>query len=485
MPAFPATEGTLQMHKRIPIIVVIVVVLLCLPFITGMLTESHVRQRLAAMSSNPVVIAELQSYDRGWFTSTARIDIGLSPQYVAQLQADGPPPGADFLSQRLSVLVEFAHGPIAIRDGAHFGMSKVIARADPDTPVAAALRERFGMPYLFEFRGRAGFGGGLDFDADVPPIDHSDDGSELTFSGLRADGSLDDDRLIARANIEALDYSNPFVSAVVDAVRTDADYEFRPDDLALGSFGLTIERIVVSSGLLGTEPIFNATGLNFSSDIGIDAAGTDMHIGVNYGAEAVAAGARFALADADIGMALGELDAAAMQQYYSIMRRTAAASAADAGQMLTELAPVIDRLLERGPSLRLDPIRFSLNGEPLSANVLIETNPGALPASGVYDVDDPALWLAYATLQADANVSKALAETLAVQFARTQLAAFGGETASDDDLDAMAEAQGGFLLVSLAGQGLIVDMGDTYVTNVRFGAGELTVNGTLVPLGLP
>jgi uncharacterized protein YdgA (DUF945 family) len=473
------------MRKRVPIVIVaIVIVLLCLPLITGMLTESHVRERLAAMSSNPVMTAELQSYDRGWFSSTARIDIGVSPQYLAQMQAGAPPPGIDFLSRRLPVLVEFAHGPLAIRDGAHFGMSKVVAHPDPDAPITTSLREQYGMPYLFEFRGRAGFGGGLDFDADVPPVDHSEGGNELAFSGLQVDGSLDGDRLIARASIASLDYSNPFASAVVDAVRTDADYEFRTGDLALGSFDLTIERIVVSSGLLGTEPLFNATGLKFSSDIGIDDAGADLHLGAYYGAEAVAAAGRFMLTDADVGMAVGELDAAAMQQYYAIMRRTASASAADAEQMLTELAPVIDRLLEGGPSLRLDPIRFSLDGEPLSANILIETDPAALPANGGYDIGDPALWLAYATLQAEANVSKALATTLAAQFARTQLAAFGG-AAAGDDLDAMAEAQAGFLLVTLAGQGLIIDTGDAYTTTVRFEAGQLTVNGTAVPLGLP
>jgi len=41
------------------------------------LTESHVRERLARMSDNPIVVAELRTYERGWFSSTAKVDVGL------------------------------------------------------------------------------------------------------------------------------------------------------------------------------------------------------------------------------------------------------------------------------------------------------------------------------------------------------------------------------------------------------------------------
>jgi hypothetical protein len=40
------------------------------------------------------------------------------------------------------------------------------------------------------------------------------------------------------------------------------------------------------------------------------------------------------------------------------------------------------------------------------------------------------------------------------------------------------------MLVTLAGQGMLRDDGDSYVTNARFASGALTINGTQVPLGL-
>jgi uncharacterized protein YdgA (DUF945 family) len=481
------TNGSSSMKKpvTIAVVVAIVIVLMGLPFLTGMLTESHVRQRLTAMGDNPVLIAELETYDRGWLASTARINLGLSPQYLAQLEAGAPSPDTDFLSQRLPVLVEFAHGPLASGNGLHLGLSTVVARSDPDSPLIAALREALGVPYLFELRGRSGFGGGFEFDADVPPFDYSDGSNEVKFSGLLVDGSLVDDRLLVQSAIESLDYANAFATALLERVRVTADYALRANNIALGNADFRIERVVVASALLGTEPIFAASGLQFYSDVGLDESAAVMRIALNYGAESVAAGASLTLTETNLGMTLADLDAAAMQEYYTILQP--GGPAADPDEMLATLTPVLWRLLEGGPSLTVDPIAFSMNGEPFSANILVETDPAALPG-GRRDLLDPALWLAVASVNAEADVSKALAQRIAEQFMRGQLAAAGaagGEAIPEDELAAMAEAQAGFLLVTLSGQGFLEDNGESYTASLRFAAGELTVNGTIVPLPLP
>jgi uncharacterized protein YdgA (DUF945 family) len=472
------------MNKRILAVVVVVaiaVVLLSLPFLAGILTESHLRQRLSAMSSGSLIAAELTSYERRWFSSTARIDLSLGSRYAQQLGVFDP----NFLSQRLPVLVEITHGPLAIRDGAHFGLSKVVATSDPDASFAASLRDSIGIPYVFEFRGRAGFGGGLAFDADVPPIDYSNGISALEFSGIRAEGLLTKSRMSTAADLVSLDYSSPLASAVIDAVRVTAEYEFRPGNIALGDADLAIARIAISSGLFGTSPIFSAADVSIRSTVSLDELGADMRVGLDYSAESVTAGANFSMTDADVGIALDELEADAMHDYYAAMRLMTNSPSAAPDEMMTQLQPVIDRLLEGGPTLTLDPLRFSLDGEPLSATIAIESDPAGLPAGGSYDVTDPTLWLAYANVRAQARASKTLAERMVAEFVRTQLAAFADGSTTDDELDAMAAAQAGFWLVTLAGQGMIEDSGDTYVTDVTFAAGELSINGTQVPFGLP
>jgi hypothetical protein len=335
---------------------------------------------------------------------------------------------------------------------------------------------------LFEFRGRAGFGGGLAFDADVPPMTYSNGVSDLDFSGLRVAGSLTRIHLSAEADIASFDYSNPIANAAIDAVRVAAEYEFRGDNVALGDGDLAMQRVVMSSGLLGPSPIFSAADVGIRSRVSLDESGADMQIELDYLAESVTAGASLSMTDTEVGLTLAGLDAAAMHDYYAIMRAIASAPSALPDDMLTLLQPVIDRLLEGGPSLTLDPLRFSLDGEPLAATIMIESDPAALPAGGSYDVTDPALWLAYLSIRARAEISKTLAETMAAQFVKAQLAALGGD---DDELDAMAAAQAGFWLVTLTGQGMLEDLGDAYATSMDFGAGELSINGTQVPLALP
>jgi uncharacterized protein YdgA (DUF945 family) len=157
--------------------------------------------------------------------------------------------------------------------------------------------------------------------------------------------------------------------------------------------------------------------------------------------------------------------------------------AASPDELIAALVPVFERLLEGGPNLALDPIRFVMNGEPFSAKVLVEVDPAALPPAAMRNYQDPMLWITAATVTADAEVSKILAQDLARQAMRMQLAGSGDPAASEDEVNAQADAQADFILVQLAGTGMLQDTGNAYTTSARFASGTLTVNGTQVPLG--
>ena len=132
--------------------------LLGLPPVLGMLTESQVTARVAALDESGVLKASLRSYERGWFRSHARIAVGLAPRLIAKLDAlgaaGGMPSFAASLDRNAPVEIEIAHGPLAVLDGVHFGWSKIVARFDPRSSAVVALDQSLGVPYLFEFRGR-------------------------------------------------------------------------------------------------------------------------------------------------------------------------------------------------------------------------------------------------------------------------------------------------------------------------------------------
>ena len=72
----------------------LVIVLLAMPGVVGSITEARVRERVAAIDASPSAAAELTSFDRGWFRSTARIELELRPTTSHQLaDAAGTPLG--------------------------------------------------------------------------------------------------------------------------------------------------------------------------------------------------------------------------------------------------------------------------------------------------------------------------------------------------------------------------------------------------------
>src|SRR6516162_11958198 len=106
------------MMKKVAIYAVaaVALLLLALPPVLGMLTESQVRARVAALDSSGVLKVSLRSYERGWFRSRARLSLALAPQTIARLDELGaalglPPVSAD-LDRRAPIALQIAHGPL-------------------------------------------------------------------------------------------------------------------------------------------------------------------------------------------------------------------------------------------------------------------------------------------------------------------------------------------------------------------------------------
>ena len=464
------------------VIVLIVVAVLGLPVLTGMMTQARIEERVASLNDNPVIVVDVASYDRGWLAATSRIELGINPQYAAQFGA-GTLPAGTMLDQRLPVVLEVKHGPVIFDDGVQIALSSVVATLDPASPLSVLARDQLGMPYIFQLRGHGPVTGGFEFEADVPPVDYGDGANELSFSGLRVDGTLRGNRVTSHGNIDTFDFTSDSATAVVEQVRFDMDSEYEVGGFGIGNGELSVARVVVTSPFAGTEPLFTAQGFRVGGESALDDAGR-MRIGVTYGAESVVAGTSFNLADAELGITVADLDAEAVRDYYETIQLVMGQQpAASPDEVLAALVPVFERLLEGGPNLMLDPIRFAMNGEPFSAKILVDVDPAALPPAATRNYQDPSLWIAAATVTAEAQVSKVLAQDLAQQAMRMQLAGSGDPSLTEDDINAQAEAQVGLMLVQLTGMGMLQDGGDSYTTSARFASGTLTVNGTPIPLG--
>jgi uncharacterized protein YdgA (DUF945 family) len=86
------------------------------------------------------------------------------------------------------------------------------------------------------------------------------------------------------------------------------------------------------------------------------------------------------------------------------------------------------------------------------------------------------------------DMSMEIARTLAAEAVKYQLrsgAAQAGNEFPEADLDVLAQSQALGMLLGLVAQGLIEESDSSYSSELSFVNGELTVNGTVLPIGLP
>jgi uncharacterized protein YdgA (DUF945 family) len=470
------------MMKKVAIFAVaaVALVLLALPPVLGMLTESQVRARVAALDMSGVLKATVRSYERGWFQSRARVSLALAPQTIARLDQLGavlglPPLSAD-LDRRLPLELEIAHGPLALLDGAYFGWSKIVARPDSLARNVASLERGLGVPYLFEFRGRTSFIGGVSFDASLPAVDLTAEGVHIAFSGGGIDGALVGQRLVSDSRVGDFVLTSPPGAVTIRNVRAATDIELGSSNMLPGDAKLSIEQLSIVDAERGNSPVLDAANIKIASKVGLEPHTTLLNLHATYDAESLLLyGTR--IADANVGVSLDKIDVAALDTYSRLLERISvgADSAAEVGKALAHT-------LAAGPSLTIDPLRFRLDGEPFTAHLEIAANPAAFAATDSVDFDS---WLALLpALRSTVNVdvSKKLAREIAVLTAEMR---YVDDTMPPEQRRLLADAQAGLMLVTLTSQGILIDAGDTYRAELRLADGALTLNGGPLPFDLP
>ena len=471
----------------IAVFVILVIAGLGLPPVLGSITESQIRAHIDSMDENAATSLVVETYDRGWFSSTASIAVGLGEQYARTLMAaaddDTDNPAAALLSAaNVTFDLDIKHGPINLNDGLFLGLSKFVATLNDDSEVVREFQQTLNVPYLLELRGKVGFTGVFNFDADVPPVDYADETGQLLFSGATVAGSVNNQNLKTRGNIDELVFDVEAGSATIERINFVSDTTKIDTYIWTGTAEATIDNAVVADTVTGTEPVIVAQGLRLATQASLDDSGSLLNGTVSYGAASVISPiGDFQLDDAIVGLNATNLSVAGVSAYYEAMLTADPTNPLAAMQSVQQLGAEI---LGHSPTVSVRPIQFELDGESFAGDIEIRVLGDAV--QGQLDLSNPLALLGLVEASANITASKLLIERLAAQVVSAQMgASLGGPgTPQGQDTQPMARTQSQLMLAAFLGQGYLVADGDNYTTNVEYANGQIVVNGTALPLGM-
>lgn len=453
------------------VLLVVVLLVLGLPPVFGMLTESAVRERAESLRDEGRLLVTIESFDRGWFSSRALLTVEPNPAGDRARQA------LIGFVEPMQVVVDFSHGPLSVRDGLFFGFSKLHARpvADDDGTLAA--------PFDFDFRAQSTFGGSVNFAGEIMPFDSGGEDFALSFSGARFHGTVAGEHVQAVVDADAVQYTRGVATYSLLGLRTTADTERMSAYVMPGTMTLGIDRFSMDVGRAERSTLFDVRGLAVDSSTALDDARERLSGALRIELE------RLQLLAGDTEITGGELQAAADRLDVAALDAysEAAARAAERGTPLAdEVEPAVLRLLAEGPSATIDSLRFNVDGESFDANAQAAADPAALPPAGAADIRSAALWTAVLDGRAELTIAKPLAEQIAIAIARSQIGGriMDGESMPGQSIEALARVQAGIAIGMLSAQGLLEDIGEAYRIALQLEDGRLTINGQTLPFDL-
>lgn len=472
------------MKKLIPIAVVILVVAaIGLPTVIGSMMESTVRERIERMNDNPMLAMRVAEYDRGWFSSQAEIEIALDERYFDLIAATGDVNDVQMTAmmneQSIHIPVSLTHGPVVVSDGLYFGLARIHALLDDRDQLAAMAMQELGLDYLAELRGQVSYLGRFSFTGNVPPIDYYDESGQVRFSGLDIDGSAHSGNLQLDGGFESLAMDADGTAITVEKLFLTSDSDQINQALWIGEFDSGIETLLIVDTYAGAGEALRFTGLRANGSTDLDATGELLEATATYAAETVHIPEfDMELTDTEVTVGIENISAEAMTDYYENMFNIDPQNPDAAMLAMQDLS---GKILENNPGISVDPIRFTLDGESLTAAFsarIVNADQGNADLTNVFAM------LNMLEASVDLSASKPLFLRLASQGAASQMSSIRPtDLPPGETIESMAEAQAQLMIANFLAPGYLVDDGENYTTDIDYANGEVRINGNPVPLG--
>lgn len=446
------------------------------PTIIGSQTESSLREHVQLFDqAQPAYSLEVISYDRGWFSSTAELRLGMD---LPMLLND-----PEIKAVSTTIELSLQHGPILTDNGFALGLASWQAK-NSGKGLEKYVQWDQTQPFFLQ-QGSVNLFGKAVYQDYIPRLENTTELSELTFSltEYRGDGVYANGELYYQGNYEQFKLAVEDGLAVeLNAMAINLDASADIKTLIIGTFYPSVMTFTVGQMRASTpdEELFLMSRLvsDFALKESEDGSLAHMHMG-HSAAELFVAGTE--VNNLRMMTQFNNIDRAFLEDYLASMKTIVGVDDPEVLQaMMTSMfAQHKDALLMAQPELSIPDAGFSMAEGTLDSSMLVSiAELEQIPA----ELDEQFL---LQNLIANANIAvdKALAERLAKVYVKSMLAMMNPGTMDAAELEQMAEQQATMVLQNFVQQGMLKVDEEHYLFNAEIAQGILNLNGQSIPLG--
>ena len=371
--------------KKLLVVILLLVVVAVLggPLLTAKVAKDELELQVAQLNEVPGYKAELIDYQKGWFTATTQLRIGMDEAMFA-----GTPGASEIGDLSLLFDMDIAHGPLLLGDEIGVGLiSSKGTLNETDTPAITEFREKAGLDTLMSYRQVTSLLGVSHYTSTVPAFELSDTQGRVSFGGLDIFGDYDlkSQTVSGHGTVGKVEISGQGATVVVEPMVMDFDIEILNWMVQLGSQNLVMPGMKVYQGdSAAGEPIMSMSNAKLVSNADTDGEGT-MGVTVTMAMESMN-GQGMELQDFNLDIAFERISLKAVEQFME-MYNSAMGNMADPqlAQMQIAMggAALLPEILQQSPVFAIPDLSFKMNGEPLNADARVEVKAEGADMSAV------------------------------------------------------------------------------------------------------
>ena len=411
-------------------------------YYVGVKTEEEIKQALGKESElmPPNVSISLDSYERGWLSSSAKTTLVANSESGAQ--------------QPLVFEHTIKHGPMLKRNNEGFALAAIVSTFTPSETIKEVSSHYFNEQSPLSIVTFVGFDGEIASNITVPSYNgrsHADD-ADIVWRGLHGSATYLDNAFSFEIEVPRWHYTNKEEAIKIEDIVLSAQQKISENGLAVGEFDFTVETL--SANEIEGQAFYLR---GHSKDQG-GVAGFELKTGMSGFELANESGS------GTVEMIIEKLDSPALAEMQK-----------DLGP--EKLAGLIPELLKHSPELRIQNTRF----ETSEGVVLLKLLALFDAAQGV-NLQAPASLFLQLMIDGELSMPVTIAEKIAASVVRDQIGV-NRANLSDEQFAEHVSSASKEMLANLETSKLIIREQDRYLLSVKFKEGALLLNGE--PANLP